>query len=83
MTEWSPYINEEKTLKVFRWLRNQVPSIRGVDSSMSIISFRIFQLCSWWSVELDTLCSDSLERSKGERPSLNGVGGSNELQHYY
>src|SRR3954447_11725438 len=73
------YINVEKTLEVLVRVRNKVLTIGSVDTAVSVVDTGVLKLLSGRGVDLDTLSSDSLPRSKSEGASLDSIGRSNKL----
>lgn len=73
------YVNIEKSLEVLRWMGYKILPIWTEDTSVSVVDVGILKFLPRWSVQLDTLRSDSLPGSKGEGAGLNCIGGCDEL----
>jgi hypothetical protein len=73
------HVNIEKTLEVLVRVGNKVLTIRSIDTAVSVIDTGVLKLLAGRGVDLDTLRSDSLPRSKSERASLDSIGRGHEL----
>lgn len=74
------YINVKKTLEINVRMRHEIPTVWGIDSAVSIIYTRVFELLARGRVQLDSLGGDSLPGSKSIGACFDGIGGCHELR---
>lgn len=54
------YINVEKTLEVFVWVRDEVLSVGAENAAVAVVDVRVFQVLARWGVYFDSLGGDGL-----------------------